>query len=137
MRKKNEKLTLSFSNVDDGIQCFISNPRGGHSEFRSPRHAPESGYSTNFVSMFRNDIGDLRNDMKEDQNYIFRLRTKRNEQGIITNAFYGKIYGPIEHGRSHLRFVYYLNPTSLDRNLEFDRTKNLFEGVVRDQLFEP
>lgn len=137
-RRKNEKLTLSFSNVDDGIQCFISNPRGGKSGFRSPRYAPETEYETNFVSIFRADIGYLRNDMKEDQNYVFRVRTKRDDHGVITNAFYGKIYGPIEYDSgSNVHFVYYLNPTSLDRNLEFDRTKNLFEGVVRDQLFEP
>lgn len=26
-----------------------------------------------------------------------------------------------------VRFLYYLNPTSLDRNLEFDCTRNLFK----------
>ena len=130
IRRKNETLTVAFSNPDDGIQGFISAPRQG-STFRSPRYAPESGYETNYVSLDRMDEGNQRNDKaNENQNYIFRVRTMRDEHGAITNAFYGKIYGPICYMAPFVGCTYYLNPTSLDRNLEFDRTKNLLQGVV-------
>jgi hypothetical protein len=130
IRRKNETLTVAFSNPDDGIQGFISAPRQG-STFRSPRYAPESGYETNYVSLDRMDEGNQRNDKaNENQNYIFRVRTMRDEHGAITNAFYGKIYGPFNYNAPFATCIYYLNPTSLDRNLEFDRTKNLLQGVV-------
>ena len=92
-------------------------------------------YATNFISIYRSMGGERRNDKREDQNYTFRVRTKRDEHGVITNAFYGKIYGPIWYGVKYVGCTYYLNPTSLDRNLEFDRTKNLLQGVVdKNQL---
>ena len=128
--RRNASLTLTFSNPDDGLQVFFSDPRGGGSVFRSPRYAPKEGYATNFVSVYRSMGGERRDDEREDQNYTFRVRTKRDEHGAITNAFYGKIYGPIKYGAPFVGCTYYLNPTSLDRNLEFDRTKNLLKGVV-------
>jgi hypothetical protein len=132
IRRKNETLTLTFSNPDDGIQGFIiPDPRRGKNGLRSPRYAPESGYETNLVSIWCEDEGHFRNDTrKENQNYTFRVRTMRDEHGVITNAFYGKIYGPFGHGGPYVGCTYYLNPTPLDRNLEFDRTKNLLQGVV-------
>jgi hypothetical protein len=130
IRRKNETLTITFSNPDDGIQPFYAHPRQG-STFRSPRYAPETGYVTNLVSIYRSDEGNFRNDKaRVDQNYIFRVRTIRNEHGVITNAFYGKIYGAFNFHAPFATCTYYLNPTSLDRNLEFDRTKNLLQGVV-------
>ncbi len=65
--------------------------------------------------------------------FSFRIRTKRNEKGEIVEAYYGKIYGDLafgwgmaEDGVTHIpvaepRFSYYLNPTSLDRNLEWNK----------------
>jgi hypothetical protein len=131
-KRKNEKLTVSFSKPDDGIQIFYyPTRRSGGSVFRSPRYAPETGYATNFVSICCEDEGNRHDDRgREDQNYIFRVRTVRDEHGVITNAFYGKIYGPFNYNAPFATCTYYLNPTSLDRNLEFDRTKNLLQGVV-------
>ena len=59
---------------------------------------------------------------------VFRVRTVIDDMGTIGSARYGKIYGPIEYGGQdqHLRFAYYFNPTSNDRNLEFDPNRNLF-----------
>jgi hypothetical protein len=130
IRRKNKVLTVNFSNPDDGIQSFISAPLQG-SAFRSPRYAPETGYATNLVNICCWDEGSQRFDaQKEDQNYMVRVRTMRDEHGAITNAFYGKIYGPFVFTAKSIGCTYYLNPTSLDRNLEFDRTKNLLQGVV-------
>ena len=71
----------------------------------------------------------------QDQNYIFRVRTKVNERGEIISALYGKIHGRIETGGylqplPRLQFTYYLNPTPNDRNIEFDPEKNLFGGDI-------
>lgn len=63
--------------------------------------------------------------------YTFRIRTRRNEKGEIVEAYYGKIYGDFEFegddkkGLIGVKFLYYLNPKSLDRNLEWDMKNNL------------
>ena len=64
--------------------------------------------------------------------YTFRIRTRRNDKGELVEAYYGKIYGDFEFegddkkGLIGVKFLYYLNPTPLDRNLEWDRKTNLF-----------
>ena len=71
--------------------------------------------------------------------FSFRIRVKRNLQGEIESAIYGKIYGDarfLYRGDDYaadrwsrkvdgLSFLYYLNPTPNDRNLEWDRKNNL------------
>ena len=63
--------------------------------------------------------------------YTFRIRSRRNEKGELVEAYYGKIYGDFEFegddkkGLIGVKFLYYLNPTSLDRNLEWDMKNNL------------
>ena len=59
----------------------------------------------------------------------FRIRTTIDENGQVKKALYGKLYrgfnvthmwyGP------EMEFLYYLNPTPNDRNLEFDPKRNL------------
>jgi len=67
-----------------------------------------------------------------DRNFAFRIRTKKDENGKIVSAFYGKIYGDIDFKKFTSKvpvaapsFMYYLNPTPLDRNLEWDMKTNL------------
>jgi hypothetical protein len=81
----------------------------------------------------------MKNDMREDQNYFFRVRTVLDEQGRIKSALYGKISGDIKFGVNRvIRFNYYLNPTSLDRNLEFDPKRNLFTRLRSlEEINEP
>ena len=131
---KDTTLTVSFSNPNDGIQVFYAYPMQG-SAFRSPRFAPETGYATNYVMTRRMDDRSLYDDAAwEDLNYIFRVRTKCDAQGTITNALYGKIYGTLEHRINGAKGVfgctYYLNPTPNDRNLEYDPKRNLFKGLM-------
>ena len=63
--------------------------------------------------------------------YQFRVRTHYDEKGNLKEAYYGKIYGDFEiqgdekRGVISISFLYYLNPTSLDRNLEWDMKNNL------------
>ena len=59
-----------------------------------------------------------------------RIRTELDDEGNIKNAHYGKIYGDFRLCESRekvvdIDFLYYLNPTPNDRNLEWDRKHNL------------
>jgi hypothetical protein len=55
------------------------------------------------------------------------VRTVVDEKGEIKSAYYGKIIGDIQFwGNRRMRFAYCLNPTPLDRNMEFDPKRNLF-----------
>lgn len=77
----------------------------------------------------------LNNRLDEQQIMVFRVRTEKNQQGGISSARYGKIYGPFQfaQGREKLvRFTYYFNPTPNDRNIEFDGKNNLFDPMWRD-----
>ena len=68
---------------------------------------------------------------KESNCYQFRIRSKYDEKGNLKEAYYGKIYGDFEiegdekKGVTRISFLYYLNPVSLDRNLEWDMKNNL------------
>ena len=70
-------------------------------------------------------------DYDPDRCYTFRIRTRRDGDGNLVEAYYGKVYGDfmfsgdLERGVTEIRFLYYLNPTPLDRNLEWDMRNNL------------
>jgi hypothetical protein len=125
---------LSFSEPDDGIQSVYAKPTKG-SKLRLPRFAPEQGYETNLVRRAYRHSDGAYVERREDQNYFFRVRTKKDDNGKIISALYGKIHGEIEVDLSRpnnsVVFTYYLNPTPNDRNLEFDPSKNLFGGRDR------
>ena len=63
--------------------------------------------------------------------YCFRVRSQFDEKGNMISAIYGKIYGDFKFdgfdkkGLTGIEFLYYLNPTPLDRNLEWDMKTNL------------
>ena len=70
-------------------------------------------------------------DTDENRCYTFRIRSRYDERGNLAEARYGKIYGDfkfeghLDRGIISVRFLYYLNPTPLDRNLEWDMKTNL------------
>ena len=76
-------------------------------------------------------------DYDEHRCYTFRIRSRYDEDGKLTEAYYGKIYGDFafqyneDMGLTEVRFLYYMNPTSLDKNLEWDRENNLFADPER------
>jgi hypothetical protein len=118
-------LAVIFTNEGDGIQSVFSEK----SALRTPRHAPEGGYAPKLekqMAIFA-EGKPMKYETREDQNYFFRVRTVLDEQGRVKSALYGKIAGDIKFGVNRvLVFNYYLNPTSLDRNMEFDPAHNLF-----------
>lgn len=66
--------------------------------------------------------------------YCFRIRSQFDEKGNMLSAIYGKIYGDFKFegfdkkGLTGIEFLYYLNPTPLDRNLEWDMKTNLCQN---------
>ncbi len=126
--------TIKFSNPDDGIQSFYT-PKNRGSDLRSAHHAPLTGYQDKLVKRFiRKKDTVLKKSYRDDQNYYFRVRTKRDAQGNIIEAHYGKIYGniidapPIKelNKKGKFYFSYYLNPNNNDTNVENAPEKNLF-----------
>lgn len=99
------------------------------------RTAPPDGYAKG-VTIWRQLSAGLNADegYDEGRNYCFRIRTRRDEDGKIIESYYGKIYGDIELRQKYdggipdivgVRFLYYLNPKSMDRNLEYKTGANL------------
>lgn len=131
------RLELTFSNEGDGIQAYpINLELHEGSELRMPRHAPERGYAPRLEKQLgRPARGEpLYPAQDEKQNYFFRVRTVLDEKGEVKSALYGKIMGDIgcdviNSRAGYLQFTYYLNPTPLDRNMEFDPKRNLAGNV--------
>ena len=123
------RLAVNF-NKDDGVIC-LEEPYGG-SGLRLPAKAPEEGYVSSLnkrVYYARNKQGE--SNIRADQNYFFRVRTVKDAEGNILGALYGKIHGDFQFNqRGGLTFTYYLNPTSNDRNVEFDPKRNLFKNLT-------
>ncbi|NLB66243.1 MAG: hypothetical protein GX803_07240 [Lentisphaerae bacterium] len=138
----NATLSLSFSNEDDGIQEVIDNPRTEGSVYRLPRYAPENGYMSNWKSSTSADLKSVNCEYAEDQNFFFRVRTKKDMDGRIISANYGKIRGPLfyevlSRGTS-LQMIYYFNPNPNDRNMEYDPKRNMSENLrTGERVNEP
>jgi len=68
------------------------------------------------------------------QNYFFRVRTKKDEDGNIVSAKYGKIQGGIgwdifHSSTAQLIFAYYLNSSLNSLNTEFNPKQNLIKNL--------
>jgi len=128
----NNTLTLEFTNKFDGIQLVTENRRFG-SQFKLPRTAPETGYQSKLIRSESRAPGQpYKSDRKEDNNYIFRIRSEE-KNGKLIRAMYGKIQGDINFGvdkthKASITFTPYLNP-DYTRNLEFNPKQNLFKEL--------
>jgi len=125
-------LTLTFANKFDGIQLVTEDLKFG-SQFKLPRFAPETGYQ-NILTRYesRTPGQPYKSDSKEDNNYIFRIRSEE-KNGKLLRAMYGKFQGDINFGVDRTRkvsitFTPYLNP-DYSRNLEFDPKQNLYKDL--------
>jgi hypothetical protein len=142
-RKFNVSVVLSFSNALDGIQETKLPEDYRNSIFKWPRLAPDTGYEATFTTRLEAIPGKGYNDTaSEKQAYFFRVRTVERD-GKIVSALYGKIGGGLRLAPSNsktceLYLAYYLNPTSLDRNMEFDLKHNLLTNIGQfEDLREP
>lgn len=132
---------LTFADPLDGLQETSIPNIGKNSIFRWERQAPENSYlpkyrlqNTWWVNLGQKPIRSFKFNDTEWEGYFFRVRTVE-QRGKIVSANYGKIRGgieiePRETTTCTVIFTYYLNPTSLDRNLEWDQTHNLFGGLT-------
>ena len=127
-RPYRDAVAVRFVNADNGLVEWQS-PMGN---FLKIRTAPEDGYDSDYLC-WEGRGDDLRHSTNYDKNrcFLFRIRTERDDKGRIKESYYGKIYGDIvAYTGPHniilgVMFTYYLNPTSLDRNLEWDMQNNL------------
>lgn len=127
-------LNLSFSNLLDGIQQTELPKEYAYGEFIWPRQAPDNGYQSNWVQEHDKTY---RIQKIEQQKFFFRVRTVEKD-GKIVSALYGKLSEGFQVGANNptncmMRLCYYLNPTSLDRNMEFDLKQNLFKNLPQNE----
>lgn len=127
------KITVTFSNVGDGIFPFSRPPPVTGSVLRSPYSAPADNYLPNWVMWRSRRPGtpEWSNYDPDTHAYFIRVRTVLDQQGKIVSSHYGKIYGDF------LRFTAYLNPTPNDRNIEFDPSRNLIDLPERERVDLP
>jgi hypothetical protein len=130
------KLTLQAAKEGDGFSPIMPDQESPQSELRFPRTAPADGYSINpLVVEYKYGKGKSEYTTSAGAtNFFFRVRTELDENKQVKQALYGKLIGPVEAQFHYvktgkLRFTYYLNPTSLNRNMEFDPKKNLFQKL--------
>lgn len=132
-------VDIGFVQARDGIQEVTLPKEFAHSYFSWPRLAPDDGYRPAWRSEYSNSPATLRRkNASDNQKFFFRVRTvERN--GRIVSALYGKISGGFElvgfanSKTCKVHLGYYLNPTSLDRNMEFDMKNNLFNKLKDDE----
>jgi len=132
--RQRETMEVEFLGEDNGVVRVDDLPCS-KLKFRT---APTNGYERTYTCQ-RYD-GEHHENIRtwdDGKTLCFRIRTKRNGKGEIVETYYGKIYGDISFGfADEVRigspsFLYYLNPNSMDANLEYDGRHNLRPGANR------
>lgn len=140
--------TIEFPEYGNGIYEESFAEWNGGIKFRV---APETGYVSSkmlkygFGKEFMDSarlypFGKDYTESDKNRCYCFRIRSKFNDKGELTEAYYGKIYGDFNFegwektGFREIEFLYYLNPTSLARNLEWDMKNNLCDKPGKFQI---
>jgi hypothetical protein len=115
-------LDVSFANDEDGL--IPVNFGLSDSTFVSDYEAPAEGYINQWTlhqsraGVFSATVGNL----DKTRSYYFRIRSSVDESGKIV-GHYGKMYGELP------AVVYYANPSSDDRNVEWDLQRNLLRSL--------
>lgn len=129
-------VRVHFPNPGDGIVSMLPD----HPSKLRVRTAPADGYLPDYISWRMKTMDGVVRSWEKDPNLAFRIRTKLDGQGRVVFAHYGKIYHGLgfgqnyndekvgEHRVEQMRFLYYLNPTPTDMNLEYDMHHNLNKG---------
>ena len=120
------KMTMTISMPGDG-NGLVEIPCRENAGIKV-RTAPSEGYANStarWFGWFGGGDGD-KTDCDKNRCCAFRIRTMYDDRGNIKSAYYGKVYGDFDMGDiDGVRFLYYLNPTPNDRNLEWDMKNNL------------
>ena len=126
-----DEIVMKFTGECNGMLEVHAVPNAGI----KIRNAPTTiGESKHVLWQERSKDLKIRTSNNKGKLFCFRIRTRRNSEGEIAEAFYGKVYGGIgilcggeekNYAVKGVRFKYYLNQTSNDRNLEWDMKHNL------------
>jgi hypothetical protein len=121
------RVTVSFSNELNGIREFVANAPFSTpvaSDLMPTQIAPSDGY-TNRVELWQywHPGKPMEMRYREDRNYVFRVRCKKNHNDQIMEANCGWIrqdirIDPRATKTIWMRFYYYYNPNPHSRSLE-------------------
>ena len=133
------QVEVTFSNEHDGVIVWTADHGiNSGSVLKSSQEAPIEGYEKLRKLYSRKKVGgDAEQSDSMNTNYYFRVRTKIDSHGNVKRAHYGKIYKGLNLGvgarwpKSTLRFLYYFNPISNDRSVEYAPRKNLMKSENR------
>jgi hypothetical protein len=145
-------VELSFTNPCDGVLAYKGIDRGSSrwaaSDYRGPQVAPDSGFvsQTQLVYSYyvvSSNGEDALVQRTETWNFLFRIRVETNEQGDIIGGYYGKMEdiqpGWTRDNRWRLVGHYYINPKTLERNVEHGTnraTSNIFLRSTYNESLE-
>ena len=137
-RNYEASVTITFPNKGDGVLPINSGANSG-SELKLPRAAPDDGYEPKLVA----SVGASESDPGHEgpsasSSFFFRVRTVLDDEGKVKSALYGKVDGGFRLDAINSRTCLscsriHLNPTSNDRNMEFDRQKNRSANLTSDE----
>ena len=115
-------LDVSFANDEDGLMPV--NFGLSDSTFVSDYEAPAEGYLNQWTLQMSRSGGFSApvGNRDKTRSYYFRVRSKVDENGEVV-GHYGKMYGELP------TVVYYVNPSSKDRNVEWDLQRNLLRSL--------
>lgn len=130
------ELRLRLAGSDGIAEITELSPQ---SKLKVPHLAPRGGYAQKekvWHAVLRRKVEDR---LDRNKLYCLRVRSSVNAKGEIEEANYAKLCGNVvfslrgmQGGVSRIQFQYYFNPSTNDRNLEFD-SRNLFEGLSHQE----
>lgn len=142
------RVELTFANPRDGVVKTSFPEIAKDSVYRWERETPDIGYASlhqiSFISREYPSHVDRKTSFRLDKTgqpdggYFFRVRATEVD-GRLISANYGKIpddiaIDPRDSKTCYVGFTYYLNPTSQDRNLEWNPKKNLITGLKSEEV---
>jgi hypothetical protein len=131
------QVEMSFTHPGDGLLQTKLPAVGKNSKFRWDREAPPDGYTPGIQLKNAVHGNTFINTIERSDVFFYRVRTIEVNTRIVA-ANYGKISGGLRLDGMNSKtctilFTYYLNLTSLDRNLEWDTKRNLLLGLSFEQ----
>jgi len=131
-------VTLTFSNPFDGITKTALPAVGRYSFFKWPREAPDRGFDGSVGMEMQVSSTSVTQNFEDSDAFFFRVRSV-NSGGKLAAANYGKIRGGFRLDAINAKktciviFTYYLNPESLNRNLEWNPKKDLLAELKDEE----
>ncbi len=127
------RVELTFANPADGLIKTELPAIGKYSAFKWEREAPEAEYPQGIHLRNAATANEVIHSYERTDTFFFRVRTIASNGRVIA-ANYGKISSGLRLDGMNsqtctILFTYYLNPTTLDRNMECDPKQNLLKGL--------